>query len=104
MKLFNHIPAWIRSKYFIAVAVFAGIMLFFDKNDVFTQAARSRQLRELEQSKQYFTERIASERKDLEQLKSNHGALEKFAREKYLMKKEEEDLFLVPEKPVSGQN
>ena len=104
MQIVTHIPAWIRNKYFIALAVFAGIQLFFDKNDVFTQAARSRQLRELEESKQYFTDRISAERKDLEELKSNPGALEKFAREKYLMKKEEEDLFIVPEKPETDQN
>ena len=101
MKLFTHIPAWLRNKYLIAIGVFAAIMLFFDKNDVFASAARKRQLEELEQSKQYYTDRIKTERQELEQLKSDPATLEKYAREKYLMKRDNEDLFVIPEKPVN---
>jgi cell division protein DivIC len=97
MKLLTHIPSWLKNKYVIAFGIFAAIMLFFDKNDVFTQSARNKQLKELQNSKQYYTERIAAERKDLEQLKSNPGTLEKYAREKYLMKRDNEDLFLISE-------
>ena len=104
MKLLTRIPAWLRNKYLVAIAVFAAIMFFFDKNDVFTQAARSRQLKELEESRQYYSDQINSERKELEQLKSNPGILEKYAREKYLMKRDNEDLYLIPENPVKGNN
>ena len=97
MKLLAHIPSWLKNKYVIALGIFAAIMLFFDKNDVFTQSARNKQLKELQNSKQYYTDKIAAERKDLEQLKSNPGTLEKYAREKYLMKRDNEDLFLIPE-------
>ena len=58
---------------------------------------RKRQLKDLEISKQHYTDRIAEERTELERLKSNPGTLEKYAREKYLMKRDNEDLFLVPE-------
>ncbi|HKO82653.1 MAG TPA: septum formation initiator family protein [Chitinophagaceae bacterium] len=104
MKLLTHIPAWLKNKYLIALGVFAVIMLFFDKNDVFTQSARKKQLRELQESKQYYTDRIASERKELEELKSNPGTLEKYAREKYLMKRDNEDLYLIPESTVKEEN
>ena len=97
MKLLTHLPSWLKNKYFIALGIFAVVMFFFDKNDVFTQSARKEQLKELEQSKQYYTDRIASERKELEQLKSNPGTVEKYAREKYLMKRDNEDLFIIPE-------
>jgi cell division protein DivIC len=99
MKLLAHIPSWLKSKYVIAFSIFAAIMLFFDKNDLFTQSARNKQLKDLQESKQYYSERIAAEHKELEQLKSNPGTLEKYAREKYLMKRDNEDLFLVPEGP-----
>ena len=79
-------------------------MLFFDKNDVFVEAARKRQLRELEESKQFYTDRIKTERKELEQLKSDPGTLEKYAREKYLMKRDNEDLFIVSEKSEKENN
>ena len=97
MKLLTHIPAWLKNKYLIALGVFTVIMFFFDKNDVFTQSARKSQLRDLQESRQYYTERIATERKELEELKSNPGTLEKYAREKYLMKRDNEDLFIIPD-------
>jgi cell division protein DivIC len=104
MKLFARIPSWIKNKYLIALGVFAAIMFFFDKNDVFTQASRKRQLKDLQESKQYYTDRINAERKELEELKSNPGALEKYAREKYLMKRDNEDLYIVPETAVKDDN
>lgn len=104
MKLFSHLPAWLRNKYLIALGVFAAIMLFFDKNDIFTQRDRKNQLEDLQTSKQYYSDRISSERKELQQLKSNPGTLEKYAREKYLMKKDDEDLFIVPENPAKANN
>ena len=79
-------------------------MFFFDKNDVFTQAARKRQLKELEESRQYYSDQISAERKELEQLKSNPGILEKYAREKYLMKRDNEDLYLIPENSAKANN
>ncbi len=97
MGLLNHIPAWLKSKFFIAFAVFALVMLVFDKNDLFTQAERRQELRNLEKSRQYFTDQINTERTELDKLKTNPATLEKYAREKYLMKRENEDLFLVTE-------
>ena len=65
---------------------------------------RDRELRDLRQSKEYYTRQIEAERKELESLKNNPAYLEKFAREKYLMKRENEDLYLVPEKPDESNN
>lgn len=104
MKLFTYIPTWLKSKFLVALAAFAVILLFLDKNDVFTVMARNKELRELKQSKAYYTEKIATERKELEALKNNPATLEKYAREKYLMKRDNEDLFIVPEKPVPANN
>lgn len=104
MKLLTHLPFWLKSKYFISFAVFCAIIFFLDKNDLFTQMSRTRELKELQQSREYFTTRIESERKELEQLKSNPAILEKYAREKYLMKRDNEDLFIIPEKPDPKKN
>jgi cell division protein FtsB len=99
MKFFSKIPSWLRNKYFIAAAVFFVVILFLDKNDLFTQMDRSKELKGLEQSKAYYTTEIATERKELEGLKNDPAVLEKYAREKYLMKKENEEIFLIPEAP-----
>ncbi len=100
----THLPAWLKSKYFIALAAFAVIMLFLDKNDVFTRMERDRELRDLRQSKEYYTRQIELESKELEALKSNPAYLEKFAREKYLMKRDNEELYLVSEKHDESNN
>lgn len=97
MKWLTHIPAWLKNKYFIAVAVFCTVILFLDKNDLFSQLDRRRELHKLEQSKAFYTTQIAAERKELEGLKTDPAVLEKYAREKYLMKRDNEDLFLIPE-------
>ena len=92
MKLIASLPSWLTSKYFISFAAFCMVLLFLDRNDVFTQAERQKELRGLQQSKAYYTREISSERKELEGLKNNPATIEKYAREKYLMKRDNEEL------------
>ena len=95
MRLFSYIPSFLRNKYFIAASAFVTWMLFFDEKDVFTQRDRRGELDEMKQSKEYFIREIAREQKALEELKSDPAAIEKYARENYLMKRDNEDLFLI---------
>lgn len=97
-RLLDRIPDWLKNKYLLAGVAFAIILLFLDRNDVFTQIGRARELNDLEKSKKYYREETDKQKKELQALKNDPAALEKFAREKYLMKKEDEDLFIVPEK------
>ena len=70
-------------------------MLFIDSNDLYSQFKKREKLKELEQKKEYYTQMIKEVEKDREELLSNSELLEKFAREKYLMKKESEDLYIL---------
>lgn len=79
----------------MATTAFVVWMLFFDRNDVFTQMERRSELNELRQSKQYFEKQIADNRKFSKDLQFNASAIEKYAREKYLMKRDNEDLFII---------
>lgn len=85
----------LRNKYILAFSVFLAFMLFFDRNDIFTQIERKQELNELEQSKAYYEAEIAKTKKTLSELQNNSAALEQFAREKYYMKKDNEDVFIV---------
>jgi cell division protein FtsB len=96
MKLLAQLPSWLRNKFFIAFAAFTVWMLFFDERDVFTMRHHRQELKELQQSKKYYAEQISQERTELESLKNNPATLEKYAREKYYMKRDNEDLFLIP--------
>lgn len=100
-RLLSHIPNWIKNKYLLAGVAFASILLFLDRNDLFTQLDRARELRNLEKSKEYYQQELSSQQKELDGLKNDPAELEKFAREKYRMKREDEELFLIPEKKAS---
>lgn len=95
MKFFSYIPSFFKNKFLLASIAFLVWMLFFDRNDFFTQAERKKELRSLQESKKYYTEQITQERKISEELKSNPATIEKYAREKYLMKRDNEDVFII---------
>lgn len=97
-RLLTYIPGFLKNKYFISLAAFCVVILFLDKNDLFSQYQRNKELGELQKSKRYYISQIASERKDLEALESTPAAVEKVAREKYFMKRDDEEIFLIPEK------
>ncbi len=84
-----------HNKYIIALTSFIALMLFIDHNDIFLQLERRRQLKELIASKHFYEQQIEQTRKNLSDLQSNAAALEKYAREKYYLKKDNEDLFVV---------
>jgi len=69
--------------------------LFFDRNDLLTQIDRRNELSSLKNTKTYYTQEIEKERKISEELQSDPTTIEKYAREKYMMKRDNEDLFIV---------
>lgn len=85
----------IRNKFFLATVAFVLWMIFFDKNDLFSQYEYHQQLNKLEAEQQFYKDETAKVNKDLDELNSNKAKLEKFAREKYLMKKDNEDIFVI---------
>lgn len=95
MKLLSRTLYILRNKFLLATTAFVVWMLFFDRNDVFTQMQRRSELNELKQSKSYFEKQIAENRKFSKDLQFNAQAIEKYAREKYLMKRDNEDLFII---------
>jgi cell division protein FtsB len=92
----DRIPNWLKNKYVITAIGFAVWILFVDDRDFITTHFRHKQeLHKLEARKLYFEEQIQTVKKELDQLKSSPVALEKYAREKYMMKRDNEDLFIV---------
>ena len=83
------------NKYLITGIAFAVWMLFFDRNDISLQLKRARELTRLNESEEAMDKRIDETKKELNLLKTNPETLEKYAREKFLMKKENEDLFVI---------
>lgn len=84
-----------RNKYVIALTAFAVLMLFVDHNDIFVQLERKKQLNDLLTSKAYYQKQIDDTKKNLSDLQNNSAALEKYAREKYFLKRDNEDVFVI---------
>lgn len=70
-------------------------MLFVDSNDIVSQIRLRAKLNNLENQKEFYIEKKVEVLKNKEELTTNQELLEKFAREKYLMKKPSEDLFVI---------
>ncbi len=90
----------ISNKYFLVTAFFIVWMLFFDRNDLLSQYEYRKQLHKLEEEKEFYTKESERVKKDLEELTSDQEMLEKFAREKYLMKKDNEDVYVIVKEKV----
>jgi len=95
MAFLNYIPAWLRSKYLITGLAFIAWMLFFDSDDITLQLKRIKELQQLQQSEKNLSQQITETKRELELLRTNPSTLEKYAREKYLMKKDNEDLYII---------
>jgi cell division protein DivIC len=95
MKVIKPVLSIIRNKYLVASIAFFVWMMFFDRNDFFEQRERRQHLYKLQESKEYFTDEIHKERKFSQELKNDPAVIEKIAREKYLMKRDNEDLFII---------
>lgn len=96
--MFNRLPKAFKNFYFLAAFFFFIWMLALDSNNLFTRYELSSKLGSLENEKEYYEEKIKEVEKDRDELFGDRESLEKFAREKYLMKKESEDIFIVEEK------
>ncbi len=84
-----------RFRYFITLGVFGLWMLVLDSNNLFALVRSHRENLDLKKQKQYYEKEIVNVRREREELFGNMKNLEKFAREKYLMKRDNEDLYIV---------
>ncbi|HNW75564.1 MAG TPA: septum formation inhibitor [Bacteroidales bacterium] len=83
------------NKYLITTVAFVVWLFFFDSNNMIMQQDLKSKLNDLKEEKQFYLDEIRNDSILTRQLLTDTAALEKFAREKYLMKKEGEDVFLM---------
>ena len=84
--------------YVVTSICFVVWMTFFDSNDWINRYRMGSKLRSLENEKEYYAEKIKEVEKDRKELMGTPELLEKFAREKYLMKKPGEEIFVIDTK------
>ncbi|MDB5005115.1 MAG: Cell division protein FtsB [Mucilaginibacter sp.] len=84
-----------KNKYFLFTVAFVVWMVFFDKNDLLSQYQYHQEVSKLKQERDFYKDQTVKVSKDLDELTSDPKKLEKFAREKYLMRKDNEDVFVI---------
>lgn len=93
----KNIPPFLRSKYTITIVLYFIWILFFDQNNLVDRHRISQDIKQLEKNKVYYKEQIAIDSLRLHELTTNEENLEKYAREQYYMKRENEEIFVIIE-------
>ncbi|NDP21647.1 MAG: hypothetical protein GZ091_11295 [Paludibacter sp.] len=96
-KTGNKLKLIFLNKYLIVFVVFMVFITFFDEHNLINRWQTHQKISQLEDELKFFQEEIKATRQKKNELESNNQNLEKFAREQYLMKKENEDIFIIKE-------
>jgi len=91
------IPKILKNFYVVSTLIFVIWIFFLDGNDLITQYDRRQRLEKLEQEKVYFDQEIKTIEREQEALATDSQAIERFAREKFYLKKPKEDVYVIEE-------
>jgi len=89
------LPKYLKNFYLLVSALFLVWMLFIDSNDFVSQWQLTNKMKGLQHEKAYYQDKIKEVSAEREELFGSDGQIEKFAREKYLMKKPNEDVYVL---------
>ncbi len=88
-------PRWFKNKYVFTTLVFMLWMLLFDSNTFLSQVRMRMEINEMQTIQTFYRQEIQKSNAELKELLTNSATLEKFAREHYLMKRPDEDVFII---------
>ena len=83
------------NRYFLAIVAFAVWMIFFDSNSLTKQHKLNTRINEIKEMNAFYSSEIEKNNKAIHDLISDPDAIEKYGREKYLMKRDSEDIYIV---------
>ena len=83
-----------KNIFVLILIIFSVWMLFFDSNSWFIHNELNEDIDKLEDEKEYYEEEIEKDRKEIEELSTEEG-IEKYGREHYKMKKDDEEIYII---------
>lgn len=86
-----------RHKYLVVTLIFLIIVGVLDENSWLRRLSHQREIAELKAEIEKYTHQYEEDSRMLEELNNNPEAIEKIAREKYLMKRSNEDIYIIKE-------
>jgi cell division protein DivIC len=102
-KFIDKIPPFLKNKYFLTGIAFLILMLFLDRNNLVSQYKMRKELNGLRKELQFFRDQAAKDSMELSRLMGDSLELEKLGREKYMMKRDSEDIYIIVRKPVKDK-
>ena len=97
-NLISKTPKFIKNKYFVTIFLFLVWITFIDTNNLIKQYKFSKKIKSLEEQEKFYTNAIYKDSLELNNIINDSSKREKFAREKFLMKKEKEDIYMLRKK------
>ena len=91
---------FLKNSYVIIIIIFVIWMIFFDSNSILVHNELNNDINELNNQKEYYKNEIERDNIELNQIKTDSG-LEKYAREKLFMKRENEEIFIIEYDTIS---
>lgn len=99
-KFFDKIPPILKNKYLLTGVAFLLLMIFLDRNNLISQFRMRRELHGLRKELQFFRDQAKADSTELSRLLNDSLQLEKLGREKYMMKRDSEDIYIIVRKPA----
>ena len=96
--IIDKIPNYLKNKYLIAIVLFVIWITFFDNFNLIKQSKIKKNIKQLEENKKFYIQEITKDSSEYYDLLNDAEKREKFAREKFLMKKEDEDVYIIRKK------
>ena len=94
-NLYQKLPAPLRNKYLITLVVFLVWIFFIDTFDIITQIRMNNEFKQLKEQQEFYKAEIEKDSTKVYNLNNNPEEQERFARERFLMKKDNEDVFII---------
>ncbi|RTY90283.1 septum formation initiator family protein [Flavobacterium sp. GSP27] len=85
---------FLSNKYVWVLLFFSSWMIFLDNYSYFDHRILDKQIKDLEDNAEYYKDEIKKDKENIKQL-NNSEQIEKYAREKYYMKKDSEDIYII---------
>ncbi len=85
---------FLSSRYTLVLLFFISWMLFLDNYSYFDHRVLDNEIEELEDNRAYYQQEIKKDRENIKHLK-NPAEIERYAREKYYMKRDSEDIYII---------
>jgi len=102
-KFIDKIPPILKNKYLITGVAFLLLMLFLDRNNLVSQYQMRKELNGLRKELQFYRDQAQKDSIELSRLMGDSLELEKLGREKYMMKRDSEDIYIIVRKPVKNE-